>query len=178
MACECAECTEHGGPNPKYIMFRFLVIIVQITVGFVALVRARSWKVLAVWLGALGTFWTLPRYLICARCEGYGKDCHSLYIGKIVSKYMPRVEGYDRPSNAGIVLEAILLATISNAPPLGMRRQKLALALYLVLASMTFWMHFTHACRHCAEYATDWKKDCPAAKTYRMFFGGGREVAF
>lgn len=177
MACECAECVEHGGPNPKVMMFRIFVIVAQMTVGLIGMLRERSWKALTAWVGAFALFWTVPRYLICARCEGYGKDCYSLYLGKVVSMYLPKVEGHDRPSNLGILLEVLSLATISNAPMLGMRKHKKMLALYILLASITFWSQFLHACRHCSEYGEGWKKECPSAKTYRMFFGGGRDVA-
>ncbi|MBU1672358.1 MAG: hypothetical protein KKF41_10290 [Actinobacteria bacterium] len=177
MNCQCAECKEYMGPNPRVMMFRFLVIFAQVIVGFVGLVKERSWKALVAWLGGFALFWTVPRYLICARCAGYGNKCYSLYLGEITSRYMPKVEGHDRPSNLGIVLELLALSTISNAPAVGMRHNRRLLALYMLLAGLTFWGQFLHACRHCAEYGTDWKKECPSAKAYRLFFGGGREVA-
>lgn len=174
--CQCAECVEYEGPNPKLMMFRLFVITAQIIVGLYGMLKERSYKALWAWLGAFALFWTVPRYLICARCEGYGRDCYSLYLGRIVSKYLPKVEGHERPSNLGIGLEILSLATISNAPMIGMRGNRKLLAVYMVLAGITFWSQFLHACRHCAEYGEGWKKNCPSAKTYRLFFGGGRKV--
>ena len=77
----------------------------------------------------------------------------------------------------GMGLEVIALFLMSNAPAVGLWKNKRLLAVYQLLATATLVMHFSHACRHCAQNATDWKKDCPSAKTARLFFGGGREVA-
>ena len=176
MDCQCAECAEYEGPNPKIMLFRFSVIAAQMTLGLYGMLKERSFKALGAWLGAFALFWTVPRYLICARCAGYGKNCYSLYLGKAVSMYMPKVEGKDGPATLGILLEILSLAVISNAPMVAMRRNRKMLALYVLLATITVWSQFLHACRHCAEYGEGWKKDCPSAKTYRLFFGGGREV--
>ena len=178
MDCQCAECEEFGGPNPKVMMFRILVIAIQMTLGLYGMLKERSFKALGAWLAAFALFWTVPRYLICARCAGYGKDCYSLYLGKIVSMYMPRVEGKDQPAQLGILLELISLATISNAPMIAMRKNKKLLVPYMLLANITIFSQFLHACRHCSEYGEGWKKDCPSAKTYRMLLGAGREVQF
>ncbi len=176
MACECAECTEFNGPNPRIMGLRFLIIGVQFLVAIVGLVKERSWKALSVFLGALAFFATIPRKLICCRCEGYGTNCYPLYLGKITSMYLPKVEGKEI-SELGVGLELIALSTISNAPAVGLRGNKKLLAFYLLLSTLTVVLHFSHACRHCALYATDWRKDCPSAKTARLFFGAGRDVA-
>lgn len=163
MQCECAECTEHGGPNPGTMALRLFVIGAQLLVAVTGLVRERSWKALGVMLGAFAFFLTLPRYLICCRCEGYGKKCYSLYLGKITSLYLPRVEGKSI-SPVGAALEFLTLSTLANAPAVGLRKSRKRLALYLLLSNLTVALHFSHACRHCAEHATDWKRDCPSAK--------------
>jgi hypothetical protein len=173
MACECAECTEHGGPNPVVMTFRFVVIVAQMTVGLYGMLKERSFKALWAWLGGFALFWTLPRYLICARCAGYGNNCYSLHLGKITSMYLPKVDGHEneKPAAVAILLEVLALATISNAPALGLRRDRKLLGLYMLLSTITLWSQFLHACRHCATYSTDWKKECPSAQTYRRFFG-------
>ncbi len=173
MACECAECTEHGGPNPIIMTFRVMVIVAQMVLGAYGMLKERSYKALWAWLGALALFWTIPRYLICARCPGYGQKCYSLYLGKITSMYMLKVEGHEQehPSSLAIGLEVLSLATISNAPAIGLRGDKKLLRLYMLLSTITLWSQFLHACRHCATYGEGWKKDCPSAQTYRRLFG-------
>lgn len=175
MSCECPECSEHAGPNPKVMMLRFLVLGLQFLVGLAGMVRSRSWKALAAFFAGQAAFWSVLRYMICARCEGYGRNCYSLYLGKATSSYMPKVEGKKvRP--AAMVGEVIALSLISQSPLVGIKDRRTRL-LYLLLVTATLVMHFTHACRHCATYATDWKKNCPSARTYRLFFGAGRDVA-
>ena len=167
MECECGECREHGGPNPTTMGIRFLVIGAQFLVALVGLVRERSWKALGVMLGAFMFFLTVPRYLICCRCEGYGQMCYSLYLGKITSLYLPKVEGKSplvSVNPVGAALELLTLGTLANVPAISLRKNRKLLALYLLLSNITVLMHFSHACRHCAENATDWKKDCPSAK--------------
>lgn len=175
MSCECAECSEHGGPNPVLMMLRFGVVTAQILVGLFGMLKERSFKALGVWLGAFALFWTVPRYFICARCSGYGNNCYSLHLGKITSLYMPKVEGYEheQPPTFAILLEILALAAISNAPVVGLRGNRKLFAAYVALGGITFWTQFLHACRHCATYGQDWKRECPSAKTYRRFLGRG-----
>lgn len=177
MECTCDECREHGGPNPAVMGLKFVVLFAQLSVALVGLLKERSFKALAVFLGAIGFFFTLPRYLICARCDGYGKNCYPYYLGKITSLYMPRVEGKTVTPYAA-ALEGLTLGTIFNAPVFGLWRNRKALLTYLTLGEATFLLHFWHACRHCARYATDWRKDCVGAKAARRVFGDARDVAF
>jgi hypothetical protein len=177
MACECVECAEHGGPDPKVMGARLFIIGMQILIALYGLVKERSWKALGAFLGAFALFATVPRTMICCRCDGYGKKCYSLYMGKITSMYLPKIEDKEVDMKLGVALELLALSTISNAPMIGLRKNKKLLSLYMLFATATFLLQFAHACRHCGQQATDWRKDCPSAKTARMFFGPGREVA-
>ena len=170
--CECAECAEHGGPSPVIMTARFFFLAVQFLVAVLGLARERSWKPLGVLLGAIAFFFTLPRYLICARCDGYGTNCYALYLGKITSIYLPGVEGKEvNPSGAG--LEMMTLQTISLAPAIGLRHNRKLFSLYMLLSTITSGLHFLHACRHCALNATDWRRDCPSARIARRIFSSG-----
>lgn len=175
MACECAECVEFGGPNPTIMKLRFLALFGQIGVAVFGLIKGRSWKALVAFLGAFVFFWTVPRYLICARCDNYGKDCYSLYMGKLTSKIWSKKEG--EVGQLGMVLEVITLGIFANAPAVGLRKNRKLLAIYMLFSNITLVTQFFHACRHCARNATDWRQDCPSARTYRLFFGSGREIA-
>lgn len=168
-ACECAQCQEYGGPNPAIMSVRLFFLAAQSIVAVLGLAKERSWRHLGVLLGAIAFFLSVPRYLICCRCESYGEKCYSLYLGKLTSMYLPRVEGREI-SRVGAALEALTLQTIALTPAVGLRRNRRLFFLYAALANTTLALHFWHACRHCAEYATDWRKDCPAAEVARRVF--------
>lgn len=176
MACGCAECVENEGPNPKIMQLRFFFIAMQALIAVVGLIRERSWKALSAFLGAFALFATVLRSLICARCDGYGKNCYSLYLGKITSMYLPKGEG-PVSFSVGVPLEVACLATIANAPAIGLRRNKKLLAIYLLFSNLTAFSQFAHACKHCGRYATDWRKDCPSGKLARKVFGPGTPAA-
>ncbi len=170
--CECPQCVEYDGPNPAIMNVKFFFLFAQFLVAVLGLLKERSWKALGVFLGATAFFFTVPRYLVCARCDGYGTNCYSLYLGKITSLYLPRVEGKEvNPS--GAVLETLTLQTMSLSPAIGLRHNRKLFCLYLLLSNITLGLHFCHSCRHCAEYATDWRKDCLSARMARKVFFGG-----
>jgi len=175
MSCECAECVEYGGPNPTIMKIRVGAILGEIAVALYGLVKERSWKALGAFVGSGIFFWTLPRYLICARCENYGKDCYSLYMGKLTSKIWSKKEG--EVGKIGMTLEAVTLGTFAYAPALGLLKNRKLLALYSFFLNITLMTQFLHACRHCASYAEGWRADCPSARTHRMIFGDKRETA-
>lgn len=172
MKCECPECLEYEGPNPLIMALKFAVLGLQLLVALVGMLKERSFKPLAVMLAAVAFFFTVPRYLICCRCEGYGTRCYPFYLGLMTSKYLPRVEGKALNPLAGS-LEAGTLATVAITPLVGLRGNRKLSALYFMLANLTLGLHFWHACRHCAFYATDWRKSCPAALLAERVFTGG-----
>jgi hypothetical protein len=152
---------------------RFSVLGAQFIVALAGLTRERSWKALAVMFAALAFFFTVPRYLICCRCEGYGQMCYSLYMGKLTSLYLPKVEGkgpMESVTPVGAALEELASGGLVVAPAIGLRRNRKLLSLYLLLSNLTIALHFSHSCRHCAEYATDWRRECPSAKTAARVF--------
>jgi hypothetical protein len=173
--CGCPECSEYGGPNPKFMMVKFAVFGAQTAVALYGLVKERSWKALGAYFGGFTLFWTAARALTCARCPNYGKNCYSLYLGKATSMLHKKGEGEIGP--LGMALEVTALSLVGVSPAIGLMKNKRLFALYQLFSTATLVMHFSHACRHCGLYAEDWRKDCPAAKTARLFFGGGREVA-
>jgi hypothetical protein len=153
---------------------RLSVFGAQAMVALTGMVRERSWRILGTWLAAIAFFLTLPRYLICCRCEGYGKKCYPLYLGKLTSLYLPKVEGKEvSPMAAG--LELLTLNLMSNLPAIGLKNDKKLRNLYMLLANLTMGLQFYHACRHCARYADDFRKDCPSAKMARLVFSIERD---
>jgi hypothetical protein len=152
---------------------RITIVAAQFIVAIFGMLKERSWKPLAFLLGSIAFFFTVPRYLVCSRCEKYGKNCHSLYLGKVTSLYLPRVEG-KKISPVGAGLEGATLAMLANAPLVGLRGNRKYLALYLLLSNLTLGLHLRHACMHCLEYGDDRTKNCPGAKAAGLLFKGQR----
>jgi hypothetical protein len=174
MECQCAECAEYEGPNPAMMALRLSVFGAQAMVALTGMVKERSWKALGAWFAAIAFFLTLPRYLICCRCEGYGKKCYPLYLGRLTSMYLPKVEGKE-VSPVGVGLELLTLNLMSNLPVIGLKNDKKLRNLYILLANLTMGLQFYHACRHCARYATDLRRDCLSARAARLVFSIERE---
>lgn len=121
---------------------------------------------LPAWLGALLTWGLLPKYLICARCENYGKACDFTWGGKYAAFFFPRQP--DRSFGpSGALAEGVPGITVIFLPVLAARRKPLLLAGYLGLAALWQAVLIEVCCVKCVEYARDpWKaRYCPS---YRL----------
>lgn len=168
--CECKECREYGGPDPTIMRLRVVIFFLQYVYAAVALVIAKSWKSLATTFGSLALFFPL-RYMVCARCQNYGKNCYSLYLGRITSMMMPKVENKEM-SNISVLLEVIAIYLITMGPVFGLLRKFKLLVPYMGLLSGTMGLQFMHACRHCGLYAKEgtWQSRCPAGKIANIIY--------
>lgn len=169
MACECPECTKHKGPNPMIMMFKTAVFFIQYIYAVIAMIKKGKLKELGALAGAFIFFFTIPRRMICARCDQYGNNCYSLYLGKVTSWIHPRIENKE-VNNLGISLELLALGSMAMIPAWALKRNFKALVPYMLLLDITGLMQFVHACRHCGLYATNWRKNCPAAQVARAVF--------
>lgn len=169
--CDCSECRQHGGPNKTILNLRVVNFFLQYIYAAYALVKAKSWKSFGVTFGALAFFFPL-RYLVCARCQNYGKNCYSLYLGKVTSKLMPKVENKEI-NNLSIFLEISTLYLMFMGPVFGLLRRFKLLIPYTWLMGGTVGAQFLHACRHCGLYAKEgtWQARCPAGKVAGVIFG-------
>jgi hypothetical protein len=168
--CDCAECTTafEVKPNPIIMALRFATFAVTNIFGAVGLVRSGNKKLMAAWLAGWGLFLTVPRYLICASCSGYGKMCYSFYLGKYTSKVFPKRE--KEVPHAGLVLEGLALSTMSMVPALAMRSDRKSLMTYLILQDLVLAQQFFHACRYCGTHSEDeFKKFCPNYRFWNNF---------
>ncbi len=147
---------------------RFLAFGAGALVALVGLIKGGRKKELLAWLGGWGLFLTLPRYLICASCSGYGKMCHSYYLGKYTSMILPKRE---KPVPLyALGLEGLALSTIFWAPAIGLRKDRKSLVAYLAMMQLVLAGQFLHACRYCGTCADDeFKKFCPAHQFWRQF---------
>ncbi|MBN1288791.1 MAG: hypothetical protein JXA49_04045 [Actinobacteria bacterium] len=165
MQCDCYECKTYGGPDPSFMRFRLGTFFAQFGLALFGLAWERKWKTFAATIGSLVFFFTLPRYLICARCPGYGKRCYSLYLGLATSRVMPRVEG-KKVKTIGLMFETMALTGIGLVPITGLLGNLKMLVPYMVLLDTTLGTQFIHACRHCAYNAAEdsWQYNCPVRK--------------
>lgn len=169
--CGCAVCAEGAfdePPNPLVMALRFAALGAGVAVAGAGLIREKRKKELLAWLGGWGLFLTWPRYLICAGCSGYGKLCHSYYLGRYTSMILPRRE---KPVPLyGLGLEGLALSTIFWAPAVGLRKNFKFLAAYLALMQLVLAGQFLHACRYCGTHSEDqFKKFCPNHQFWRRY---------
>lgn len=170
MDCSCAACCEEAcGPRPNLLIMtlRFAAFGLGVVMALVGMVRERKFKHLGAWLGSWAVFLSIARYIICARCEGYGKMCYSYYIGKYTSLVLPQVEGKE-VGPVGIGLEAACLGSIFWIPAIAMRGDRRLLLRYLAIMQVVLIGQVFHACRWCAQNSTqEWKNACPAHRTWK-----------
>jgi hypothetical protein len=169
--CGCAACAEGAfdvQPNHLIMALRFLAFGAGALVALVGLIKGGRKKELLAWLGGWGLFLTLPRYLICASCTGYGKMCYSYYLGKYTSMILPKRE---KPVPLyGLGLEGLALSTIFWAPAIGLRKDRKSLMAYLAMMQLVLVGQFLHACRYCGTHSDDeFKKFCPNHQFWRKF---------
>jgi hypothetical protein len=166
---DCDVCPENDvHPNPFIMAVRFLVFGAATIFGAMQMIKGGKKKELLAWLGGWGLFLTIPRYLICASCSGYGKMCYSYYIGKYTSMIFPKREK-DVPMS-GFALEVLSLSAITFAPALAMREDRKKLMTYLILMDLVMAGQFFHACRYCGTHAEDeFKMHCPNHRFWRSF---------
>lgn len=172
MSCSCAECKNHDTaceprPNPIIMAMRFAAFGLGSLIGMGGMIKEGKYRHLAFWLGTWALFLTWPRYLICSRCDGYGKMCYPYYLGKYTSLFFPQVEGKD-VGPLGFGLEGLCLSSMFWTPALALRKNRRLLARYLAVMQVVALAHFFHACRWCAANSTQgWKNVCPAHRTWK-----------
>ncbi len=171
MQCEDMACSGKPKPNPLIMAVRFAAFGLGVVVALSGMIKERKFKQLAVWLGAWGLFLTYARYLICARCEGYGNMCYSYYIGKYTSMILPQVEGKEVGAQ-GFIIEVLSLGSIFWVPILALRDNRKLMLRYFAIMQFVGIAQFFHACRWCAANSTqEWKNKCPAHRTWKKKLG-------
>ncbi len=171
----CSACMDSGTgcepgeprPNPLIMAARFAAFVLGALAATGGMIRERKFKHLAFWLGTWALFLSWPRYLICSRCEGYGKICYPYYLGKYTSLVFPQVEGKD-VGPLGFGLEAFCLSSMFWTPALALRNNRELLTRYMMIMQLVMAGQFFHACRWCAANSTQaWKNICPAHRAWK-----------
>lgn len=171
--CDCAGCAAAPeafdvSPNPAIMALRSVALAAATAAGALGLARSGNKKLIGWWLAAWGMFLTLPRYLICASCSGYGKMCYSYYLGRYTSMIFPKRE---KPVPMySLFIEGACLSSIFLAPALAMKDDRKNLLTYLILSDLMLAGQFFHACRYCGTHADDdFKKHCPSFRFWNQF---------
>ncbi len=112
-------------PNKTIMSVRFILYGIQFFMGLFSFIYTGSWSLFIIWLAAILLFLTVPRKLICARCEGYGKKCYSMYLGLYTSKLF----SYEKKdfSMLGAALEAASISGMLVLPAYSFNRNLISL---------------------------------------------------
>jgi len=123
------------------------------------------------WLVGLAAWATVPKYLLCTRCENYGKPCDFTYGGKYAAMLFEQHSG-KAVGWAGIIAEGASLATFMLLPVAASLRHPRSLIRYALAGILFQSILIRVCCIACVERATDpWKKKyCP---TYKLVEGLG-----
>lgn len=132
--------------------------------GWTVARRAPRW--FPLWLAALVTWFTLCKYLICTRCEYFGKRCDFYWLGAYAAKLFERQPERTLDA-AGIAAEGGSVAVLQVLPAVASLGNWRSLLTFLVLLGVNQAAQLRFCCLRCVEVSTDpWKRDtCP---TYRL----------
>ncbi len=122
-------------------------------------------KLFPLWAAATFSWFTLCKYLICTRCEHYGKACEFYNLGLLAARMFPAQP--DRTlTRVGYAAEGLSVAGMLLLPFAAAWGDKKRLAAYAALFASQWSTQLLVSCRHCARTATTpWKARCP---TYRL----------
>jgi hypothetical protein len=116
--CGCGTSSAADRPEQDRNQMRFLIgsgVSMLAYGGWVVARRRPKW--LPIWLAALVTWFTLCKYLICARCEYYGEACDFYYLGKYAAMLFEPQPGKSLDT-AGILAEGGSVAVLQFLPVL------------------------------------------------------------
>lgn len=173
--CGCGGAAEPGGadwPEQDKTQTQFLIGtgVAMLAYGGWTVARRRPW-LFPLWLAALVTWFTVCKYLICTRCENYGKPCDFYWLGTYAAKLFKPQPGRTLDT-AGIAAEGGSVAVLQFLPlvaSLGKWRQFVTFLFLLAVNQAT---QLNVCCRRCIEHSTDsWKRDtCPSYRLAEKLF--------
>jgi hypothetical protein len=127
-------------------------------------------KLSPLWLAAFVSWFTLCKYLICTRCEHYGKRCEFYGLGKYAARLFPAQPGksLDTP---GIIAEGASAGTLYFLPLLAATGKRSRFLGYAAVLAAALLSQLLVSCRRCALTATTpWKTTCPNYRLARKAF--------
>lgn len=134
------------------------------------LVARHRRKLFPVWAAATTSWFTLCKYLICTRCEHYGRKCEFYNLGKLAALLFTAQP--DRTlTRVGYAAEALSVAGMLLLPFTAAWGDRRRLATYGALFAAQWTTQLLVSCRHCARTATTpWKARCPTYGLARRLF--------
>ena len=171
--CGCAgEAEQDDWPEPDKGAMRFLIAsgVWMLAYGGYAVARRRP-RWFPLWLAALVTWFTLCKYLICTRCENYGKACDFYYLGKWAARLFPAQPGRSLDT-AGIIAEGGSVAVLQFLPALATLGSWRMFFTFIAALVTNQGAQISICCRRCIRYSTDpWKREtCPSYKLAEKLF--------
>ena len=173
-SCGCGCSAEWPEPDPRQMLLLIGSGVAVLAYGGSVVARRRPWW-MPLWLAALVTWFTLCKYLICTRCENYGKACDFYYLGTFAAMLFDRQPGRTLDA-AGIAAEGGSMAVLQFLPvvaAIGDRKRLVRFLLLLIGAQAAL---LSICCRKCIKYSTDpWKREtCPSYRQAEWLFGEKR----
>ncbi len=161
-SAECKECLSQS-PWPGYsVIVTFIPWPVIVCMGVYILYKT-SFTMLGVWLAAFFLFFVPLRYLICARCPYYGKNCSAI-TGRMVPFFFAKRPG--TPLAVGLWLDIVFFAILSLIPvPFAFKLGgALLTAAWLAVFASAIILLALFGCRYCPFTY------CPIGKASRGIF--------
>ncbi len=127
-------------------------------------------RLFPLWSAATLSWFTLCKYLICTRCEHYGKRCEFYRLGRLAARMFPAQP--DRTLTlAGFAAEGLSVGGMMALPLVAAREDGKRFATYAALLAAQYGTQLLVACRHCARTATSpWKARCPSYQLARRIW--------
>jgi len=172
---EVVPVREWSEVSPAAIAVESAAGLAAIAAGGYLMARYRT-RLFPVWAAATFSWFTLCKYLICTRCEHYGKRCEFYNLGILAARMFPAQP--DRTlTDVGYAAEGLSFGGMLLLPftaALGSRKR---FAAYAALFAVQWTTQLLITCRHCAYTATTpWKAKCPSYKLARRIWVEGKTV--
>ncbi|MBU4175426.1 MAG: hypothetical protein KKB90_05400 [Actinobacteria bacterium] len=163
-SCQSREASDYPDADPKE-----QAVLISVGAAYLATALYTMWRkkpgLLPLWLAAVATWATLPKYLICTRCECYGKPCDFTYGGRYSAKlFKPQP---DRTVDVySLIAEGVPGAVAMMLPFAVARKSQGLLTLFGLLSLLWQVALIKIACIRCVRYSTDpfKRKYCPNYK--------------
>jgi hypothetical protein len=127
-------------------------------------------KLFPVWAAATVSWFVLCKYLICTRCEHYGKRCEFYNLGKWAA-YLFEAQPDRTLTQVGYAAEGLSVGGMLILPFTAAWGDRKRLLRYSLLFAAQWSTQMLVACRHCARTAaTPWKARCPSYRLSRRIW--------
>jgi len=127
-------------------------------------------KLFPAWVAATVSWFVLCKYLICTRCEHYGKRCEFYNLGKWAA-WLFKAQPDRTLTRVGYTVEGLSVGGMLLLPFAAARGDRRRLLGYSLLVAAQWVTQMLVACRHCARTAaTPWKARCPSYRLSRRIW--------